>query len=258
MDRDGARDRVLGYLRASARALADDWHPHDLGFTIGAPTLPRVWVLNRLVVEPAMGDGPDPEELARQGRQLMLDQGRRHARVTVLDDALGEAVAAAFRDLGWEVARHVLMVDSGDARPSPNGTGAEASKSPGLEAFLERVHVENFYGDDPEAVAQLRALGRRSVTRLNGKTFVAPLDAPGALSELRQLDGVGEIDFVQTLEERRREGLGQAALDAALAASREANELTFLEADADDWPREWYSRLGFEVVGSAWELDLSV
>jgi predicted GNAT family N-acyltransferase len=63
---------------------------------------------------------------------------------------------------------------------------------------------------------------------------------------------------VQTLDEHRQGGLGRAVMDAVLTASRRENELTFLEADAEDWPHQWYGRLGFETVGSAWEFDLTV
>jgi hypothetical protein len=31
-------------------------------------------------------------------------------------------------------------------------------------------------------------------------------------------------------------------------------DLVVLEAVADDWPRNWYARRGFEVVGSVWEV----
>jgi hypothetical protein len=32
-------------------------------------------------------------------------------------------------------------------------------------------------------------------------------------------------------------------------------DLVVLEADADDWPREWYARRGFRVVGSVWDVS---
>jgi hypothetical protein len=259
MDADHARERILTYMRASAQALADEWQPHELGFSLTSPTLPRVWVLNRLVVDAQTADPQiTAEELAGHGRRLMLEQGRSHARVTILDRALGEALAPGFRDLGWDVAQNLMMVDSGADHAESGGPGVEAEPSPRLDELLAEVHRENFYGDDPEAVEQLRELDRRSARRLDGKAFVAPAGDPGALAELRQLGGVGEIDFVQTLEARRGEGLARAVMHTVLAASRAANELTFLEADAEDWPHGWYARLGFEVVGSDWELDLSI
>jgi hypothetical protein len=37
---------------------------------------------------------------------------------------------------------------------------------------------------------------------------------------------------------------------AAIAASRAENEVTFIVADADDWPRLLYEKLGFSSVGN--------
>ena len=37
-----------------------------------------------------------------------------------------------------------------------------------------------------------------------------------------------------------------AAVDAAVAAG---HELVFLVADADDWPRDLYAKLGFREIG---------
>ena len=40
-------------------------------------------------------------------------------------------------------------------------------------------------------------------------------------------------------------------ISSALAASREAgHQLTFIVADADDWPRLLYEKLGFEPCGT--------
>ena len=41
-------------------------------------------------------------------------------------------------------------------------------------------------------------------------------------------------------------------LDASLA---EGNTLTFLLADADDWPYRLYERLGFETAGRRWRFQ---
>jgi hypothetical protein len=46
-------------------------------------------------------------------------------------------------------------------------------------------------------------------------------------------------------------------LAAAVTASRERNRLTMLAADATDWPREWYRRLGFVEACAVWESTTS-
>jgi hypothetical protein len=34
------------------------------------------------------------------------------------------------------------------------------------------------------------------------------------------------------------------------------NDLTFLIADRDDWPKQLYAKLGFDEVGRVWEFVL--
>jgi ribosomal protein S18 acetylase RimI-like enzyme len=68
-------------------------------------------------------------------------------------------------------------------------------------------------------------------------------------------DRIGEIDEVTTLARFRRHGLGTAVVEAALQTSlAEGNDLTFLVANADDWPRGWYGRMGFVEMGERFEV----
>ena len=46
----------------------------------------------------------------------------------------------------------------------------------------------------------------------------------------------------------RGRGLGRAIVQHALAEARRVNDVVFLEALADDWPRHLYTKLGFDVV----------
>jgi predicted GNAT family acetyltransferase len=62
--------------------------------------------------------------------------------------------------------------------------------------------------------------------------------------------GIGQIDDVVTISRHRRQGFARAVVLAALRTSIEAgNELTFLIADDEDWPKQLYAELGFEAVG---------
>jgi ribosomal protein S18 acetylase RimI-like enzyme len=67
---------------------------------------------------------------------------------------------------------------------------------------------------------------------------------------LFERDGVGQVETVGTAPERRGEGLASAVVMAAADASRERGDgITFIVADADDWPWKLYERLGFDRVG---------
>ena len=87
------------------------------------------------------------------------------------------------------------------------------------------------------------------------KFFAARVDGViASYCELYSHGGVGQIEAVGTLDEFRNRGLARATVSRALAASREAgNDLTFLMAREDDWPKELYRKLGFDEVGRAYE-----
>ena len=59
---------------------------------------------------------------------------------------------------------------------------------------------------------------------------------------------VSEIDGVMVLPAARGRGLGRALMEGVLDRIP-AGRAVFLLADADDWPRHLYGRLGFDVVG---------
>jgi hypothetical protein len=237
--------------------VADSADPHPAGAVLLTPSLPRVWVLNRLIVirEPDAEGTLEAEALAAEASRLVAGKGERHVRITVHDDTLGARLAPRFTALGWSAERDLVMVDSG-SRDADGAAGLVAVASDAdAGRMMARIRADHPYGDSPDAVEQLAAYDRRCWEAFDGRLFLAPAEEPVAAAELRRLDGIGEIAMVETIRAGRRSGLGTAVVLAALAASRGVDEMTFLQADADDWPRDWYERLGFETVGAVWELD---
>src|SRR3712207_9452949 len=54
---------------------------------------------------------------------------------------------------------------------------------------------------------------------------------------------------------RSGRGHADAVLARLLGLAAEAGcDLVVLEADAGDWPHHWYTRRGFAVVGTTWEV----
>ena len=71
-----------------------------------------------------------------------------------------------------------------------------------------------------------------------------------AYCEFYSRDGIGQFEAVMTREPYRNRGLASALVLKSLEQSRaDGNELTFLIALENDWPRQLYERLGFETVG---------
>lgn len=94
-------------------------------------------------------------------------------------------------------------------------------------------------------------MDRRFAAAAGDRWFLAPSRDPASACCLLAGDGIGQVESVATLPAARGRGLAQAAILAAVAASQEAgHRATFLGADADDWPRLMYEKLGFETCGT--------
>jgi len=78
-------------------------------------------------------------------------------------------------------------------------------------------------------------------------------DAPVAAADLYSDGRIAQVEEVATLPAHRGHGYASAvvlrAVEVALASG---HDLVFLEADARDWPKDLYARLGFEEVGRTW------
>ncbi|MET9674794.1 GNAT family N-acetyltransferase [Streptomyces sp. NPDC006482] len=62
--------------------------------------------------------------------------------------------------------------------------------------------------------------------------------------------GTAQIEDLITSEAHLRRGHADAVLATALrTAAAEGCGFRFLTADAADWPRHWYERRGFSVIG---------
>ena len=82
----------------------------------------------------------------------------------------------------------------------------------------------------------------------------AGISKESGIDTFRDQDGLWNrvnLEEVATLESERGKGLAQSVMLAALEAAQALEpELIFLSADADDWPKLMYERLGFETVGT--------
>ena len=77
-----------------------------------------------------------------------------------------------------------------------------------------------------------------------------------AAAQLRVDGATAAVESVLTDVAARSRGYGDALLAKILTLAAEAGgDLVVLEADADDWPRDWYARRGFRIVGSVWDVS---
>ncbi len=115
--------------------------------------------------------------------------------------------------------------------------------------MLERATLREPWGD-ADIAAQLNDAKRLVAAAVPTRFFAAIVgEAIGAWCELRQHDGVAQIEDVEVVEQLRGRGLGRAIVQHALDEGLRAGDLVYLEALADDWPRELYAKLGFTLAG---------
>ena len=167
------------------------------------------------------------------------------------------SVAAELAGRGWSSEELVLMARP--SGPAPEGPRAEAVDQREVHDFWARSWRRDLPDrpDRERVIADL--VGREHLNdRVVAVTdLVVRADGRVVASGQLRVDGAtAAVDSVMTDPEHQGRGHGDAVLASALDRAAAAGcDLVVLEASADDWPRDWYARRGFEVVGSVWTVD---
>jgi RimJ/RimL family protein N-acetyltransferase/N-acetylglutamate synthase-like GNAT family acetyltransferase len=103
---------------------------------------------------------------------------------------------------------------------------------------------------DAEISLLLDEAKRLIMSAVPTRFFAALADAEiAAYCEVRSDGTVAQIEDVNTIPRFRRRGLGRAVVQHAVEKARATTDIVYLEALAEDWPRQLYAKLGFDVVG---------
>ena len=227
--------------------------PFEWGTFLSNPGLSLVWALNFARIEsPAP---PGAAEIVDAVQRLPWPSESRHRKIVVNDAVLGARLEPGFRALEWQVERLVYMVLTGDPPPPPPVPVEEMTSQERADALVGLLPQ---LGTKPDVVPQL--IGSRRVveqaipTRRFG-TFDE--DEVACMCELYLEGGTAQIEDVATAERFRKRGHATAvvltALQAALASGA---EFVFLIADAEDWPKQMYARMGFVEIGTTYEFQV--
>jgi ribosomal protein S18 acetylase RimI-like enzyme len=247
-------ERIVAFLRELDGLAAERELPSRFGTAYLHLELPRVWSRNYLVADTNL-DEASSELLAAESDRILGGAGLRHGKVEVYDEQAGTRLEPGFRDLGWEVHCDVIMVAGRDPDRPADLSLAEEAGADELEPVWAEENRSEPYGTDEETVRQLVANKRVVKASRDTRFFAARVDgAIASYCDLYSHRSTGQIEAVGTLEQFRNRGLARATVSRALGASREAgNDLTFLMARRDDWPKELYRKLGFDEIGVAYE-----
>lgn len=242
------RDELLEFelnldLRANEEVVEYQW-----GRAFLSPRLPLAWDANWALIErPGMTAAA---VVAAADESLAACA---HRAVAIRNEAEGERLSREITAIpGWETERNLYMLHGGGGEPGSSGDVMETPLAgcEDLRRELIRGEFSADMADLEETVDQLLEMGRRTGEAGGDRWFVAPPQEPAAACCLLSGGEIGQVEDVGTLSAARGRGLAQTVIRAAIAASREAGHRhTFIVADADDWPRLLYEKLGFETCG---------
>ncbi|MEU6717216.1 GNAT family N-acetyltransferase [Nonomuraea sp. NPDC046802] len=244
--------RALGFLHDFARRRAPVHVAVPGGFAVLDERYPGSHDDNKLIVPSWEGTDSEAASMLLKAADEVL-AARAHRLVCVDDDRLGTALAPAFAAAGYTHETNLIMAYHGAPSPSPSPPPSRVER---LElAELLPVLRRDWRHTLPEASDEVvDGLARRVEARLLGADKVsfhgvrAPDGQIAARADLYAHEGVAQIEGVFTGAAHRGQGHARTLMTALLAEAAGA-ELVFLVADADDWPKDFYSRLGFRLLG---------
>jgi GNAT superfamily N-acetyltransferase len=243
IDFDRAFDFMIRADMAGSRV-----EPFRFGTAILTPELPLRHDSNYLLVD-ALPDGTGAAELVAEAERVQGAAGLEHRLLFFRDAALGERFAPELVGLGWRCDRHVLMAQRRQPeRVVDTGIVREVTEAALREARARQIR--SYPWGTPEVARQLLDAKLRIPVEARFFAVIAG-GAVASYGDLYSDREIAQVEDVATVPEQRGRGYASAVVLRAVEEARAAGaELVFLVADADDWPKELYRRLGFEEIGT--------
>jgi GNAT superfamily N-acetyltransferase len=216
------------------------------------PELHRVYDVNFLWTTGDAG-GLDAAALDAEADRLLGSAGLTHRRL-VLEEPAAARLTADLVARGYDAARHLYQVHEGPPPRAPRAAVHEGDVEnviPALDRYL-RTDPDTTYGRHDVTRAQLLEHARiyGSAGARERAFTVRAGDDTVAWAKLWTREGVAQVEDVVCLAEHRGRGYGRDVVAAATrTALAEGAEMVFIVADARDWPKDLYHRLGYRPTG---------
>ena len=247
------RARIFRFLELGDRA-GTRVEPWRFGTAVFNDELPLRWDSNYLRVE-RLPDRVTVDELVAEADRVQGGRGLAHRKLSFPDDALAARVEPELRNRGWTTQKLLVMVHRRPPERSADLALVQEVDEADLRPLREKRIREQPWGRDPEVARQL--LDARSFLARTLRTRFFAVKADGdvvSYADLYSREGTAQIEDVATAEEHRGRGYATAVVLRALEEAKdEGNDLVFLLADDDDWPKALYARLGFDGIARTYD-----
>ncbi len=247
--------RITAFEHRFAQAQATDVENLPWGFALLQADVPLSHNHNRIVVaSEASAAGVAVEDVLDATDRVLGGAGLGHRYVTVDDEGLGQRLAPGFTAAGYDHETIIAMVYAG-AAPGPLAHDVRGVTLEQLRPALMRdwrVELPDVEEEVLDQLADRTALYARGaeVTLLaafDGAEIAARVDL-----YVDGVEGIAQVENLFTHPDFRGRGHAKSLVNEATRLGIQAGcGLIFLTADADDWPRTWYERLGFSQVSEA-------
>lgn len=248
--------QAVAFEEALRNAAAERVVASPLGSAVFNDTLPLVWSLNTLRVDRTRTTA---EEIAAEAERLQGEAGLGHRRVVILDEAEGRELEEPFNALGWKTDAYLFMVPRREPNRRVDTSDVAEVEREALAPIRDSILREWLPEADEEVVRQVREADRLMAAAGKARHFAAVVDGiPVSSTDLYSDGRTAQIEDVGTLPDHRGQGHASAVVMRALEEARAmGHEFVFLSADARNWPKELYRRLGFDGIGERYGYLLS-
>lgn len=241
-------ERITAFEHRFARAQATDVVELRWGFAVLQREFPLSHYHNRVVVTSAA----PATEIVAAADEVLGGASVQHRYVSVDNDELGQTLSAELVAVGYKHETIVVMMYSGpEVEPA-----AHDVRTVSLDTLRSAI-VRDWQVMLPDATdEQLGQLADRTALYSRGAevTLLAVYDSDEIAAHadlyVDRVERIAQFENLVTHQDFRGRGYGDALIRDALSRGRQAGcELSFLTADLNDWPREWYLRLGYVEAG---------
>lgn len=245
---DRARRFMLDVVRRQAQQIIE----LPYGFAALDSRFPHSYDHNKLVLTAAV----DPAVALSDAGQILGGAGLPHRMISVptgITASWADACVAA----GYRHETDLVMAHSGAPpdRPADPQVAVEVVTEDDLREPTRQDWRAELPDADDDVIEQLVA---RRVTRRAAApevVFLAVRDDRGRIASRADLyldphQRVAQIEDVMTRPAHAGRGFARAIMADGLRRARAAGcDLVIVVADADDWPRHLYTRLGYAGIG---------